>query len=345
MLQPEEIARPTEVTEEIIRTTDGLQGLPQTTEAFERLSHVDGRRKFVNGRRPTALYRQQTDPLPQITTETGPIRSTWRQAVHQREENMRLRFELDEVRRELRQVMHAYTETQAEFEKEAAIIHNGYRQEIEQYQNHLREMMEERNRIQEAYRQYEQRYQELYHTFQDAVGEETRKIVSRAWQELEQPSGEVPEVVRDVVKALEARVRPPEHPHLIEALYFKNELKQMITQLDAERQQVEAEHQRLLAMQQTAREQAELRQKTLYQRFRARWRVAALSTSIGLLAVLVILQFVFLSLFHTPVVSPISFSLLAPIVICSALALAFSRPYKSLKHIYEGAPHAKKVQS
>src|SRR5579859_214256 len=363
MSQPEEITRPTEVIEEVARTTDDIgeirqtteefeqlpqmngsfTQLPQTTEEFEQLPRIDIRRKVTYGRR--SAVRQQTDALPQLSVDTTGVKSTWRQAVHLREENMRLRVELEETRSELRQMMHAYSARQAEHESEVRIIHHGQQQEIDQYQDHLRAMMEERNRIQEAYHRAEQRYQELYHSFQDAVEEEARKIVAGAVQQLEQPSAEVPTLLQDVVKSLELHTTQIENQHLMEALYLKSRIKQMVAQLDIERQQVEIEHQHLMAMQQTAREQAELRQKLLHQRFRARWKVVSLFALPGSLALLVVLQFVFLFVFQIHLFALLSLSLLAPVLLCSLLTLTYSRLYKLVKPLYESAPHKQKVQS
>ncbi len=71
------------------------------------------------------------------------------------------------------------------------------------------------------------------------------------------------------MKTLELQVRQEEDKHLVEALYLKREVQRMAAILDQERQQIEEERHNLLVMQNTAREQAELRQKTLQARLRS----------------------------------------------------------------------------
>jgi Mn2+/Fe2+ NRAMP family transporter len=118
----------------------------------------------------------------------------------------------------------------------------------------------------------------------------------------------------------------------------------MAVSLEQERQQIEEERHKLLVMQNTAREQAELRQKTVQDRLRYRWRVRSITITLGMVILLVTLQFLFLNLAHIKIAAQISFLLLLPIVVCSLLALVLSGPLSRVRDICHGAPHKKKVK-
>ncbi|MBV9228312.1 MAG: hypothetical protein JOZ18_03275 [Chloroflexi bacterium] len=331
------------LSENITQTTEELGQITQTTEALEQLPRIYDQRSATNGQRQTSLQERNTDDLPSLNIETPIARGAWRLAVHLREENMRLRSELEEQRSELRQIIDEYNGMQAEFDKEVAIVHNGYRQEIEHYQTHLVQMMEERNRIHGAYLQLEQRYQELDSTFQHAVEEEARKMVIEASQTIELSTGKIPALLQEAVKALEAQTWQADSKHLIEALYLKNEVKQMAQHLAEERRQLEEQRQQLFAMQHTAHQQIELHQKAAQARLRARWKVVSLCTSIGLLGLLVTLQFVFLYFLHVKMAPSVSIAVIAPIVLCVVLSFVFEQPFTMIRHMYKSAPHKRKV--
>jgi hypothetical protein len=331
------------LSENITQTTEELGGITQTTEALEQLPRIYDHRSATNGRRQTSLQQRDTDDLPALTIETPVARGAWRLAVHLREENMRLRNELEELRSELRQLIDEYNGMQAEFDKEVAIIHNGYQQEIQHYQIHLAQMMEERNRIHDAYLRLEQRYQELNSSFQQTVEEEAHKMVIEASQTIELSTGNIPALLQEAVKVLESQTWRADNKHLIEALYLKNEVKQMAQHLAQERRQLEEQRQQLFAMQHTAYQQIELHQKATQARLRARWKVASICTSTGLLGLLVVLQFVCLYFLHVTMAAPISIAFLAPIVVCVVLALVFAQPFTMIKHMYKSAPHKRKV--
>jgi Fe2+ transport system protein B len=279
--------------------------------------------------------------LPAISPGITNVR---RQARLLREENKRLRSELYTRQSELQQLITNYNALQAEFDREVSVIHTGHQQDVEHYQIHLQELMEERNRLQEACIRLEQNYQELYHTFQDVVEEEINKRLTEATYALQTSPDAVPPILQDVVRILKINYRPAEEKHLIEALFLKCEVQAMAEQLQEERKQLADERQKLLSMQQTAREQAVLRQQTLKARLHARWKVSALVTVVSLLALLVVLQFVFLYILHVSLIAPVSFSLFAPIVLCALLALVFSHPTTMLKHIYTSSPHKKRIK-
>src|SRR5947207_1049997 len=111
--------------------------------------------------------------------------------------------------------------------------------------------------------------------------------------------------------------------------------------LERERHQLKSEYQQLLAHQYSMREQAELRQKTLQERLQARWRMASVVTSLGLVASLVAFQLLFLFLFHVHLTPAVSLSIVAPIGLCVVLALA--APVGLLRYMHLTAPHKKKA--
>ncbi len=155
------------------------------TESLERLPRPSDRRSPTNERRQSIVQQKNTDVLPSVSVETPHAKIAWRQVIQLREENRHLRFELEEQRTEMQQLIAAYTSLQAQFDQEATSIHGSYQQEREQYQSHLQALMDERNHLQETYSDLERRYMDLYHTFQDAVEEEAHKMVTEAAQTIE----------------------------------------------------------------------------------------------------------------------------------------------------------------
>src|SRR6266849_6284105 len=140
----------------------------QTTGSSERTSRPHNRRDSLSERRQNILHQKQTDTLPVVNNEAPNGRIAWRQLIQLREENKRLRWEL------------------AELEKEIEAIHNSHQQEIEQYENHLQNMMEERDRLKESHYQLERRYQELYHDFHNTVEEEAKEMEQELANERQQ---------------------------------------------------------------------------------------------------------------------------------------------------------------
>jgi chromosome segregation ATPase len=318
--------------------------MTHTTDALERLPRQLDRRTLLSERRQTILQQRHTDILPQVSLETPPVKAAWRQVVQLREENRSLRSQLAEERAELQRLSAELNAAQIDFENEVAIIHEGHRKEIEYYQGHLREMTDERNHLQDAHFELEQRYQNLYHSFQTSVEEEARRMVTEATQTIELTPDSAPDLLQDVVKKLESQIKQEENKRLIETLYLKHEVERMGELLKQEREQIATERQNLFAMQQTVRQQAELRYKVLQAHLRARWQAVFAFTSIGGLLLLVVLQFIFLVLLRVPLAGSVSLALLAPIVICSVLSIVLATPFTMVKHIYESAPHKKRVK-
>jgi uncharacterized integral membrane protein len=84
-------------------------------------------------------------------------------------------------------------------------------------------------------------------------------------------------------------------------------------------------------------------QKTLQSRLRSRWKVRTITTTIGMIILLVTLQFLFLNVAHVKLAAYISFLLLLPIIVCSVLAFLLTGPITRAREFYHGAPHKKKV--
>ena len=316
----------------------------QTTDAIEQLSRNANHRSTPSERRQNILQQRQTDTLPSLAFETPNAKLAWRQVTQLREENRHLRFDLEVQRAEVQRLTSECDTLKSEFEREVAVIHNGQQQEIVQYQNHLQEMMDERNRLQEAQAGLEQRYQELSTALQNAVEEEVHKRVANLTREISLAPAQVPEVLQDAVKELERQAKEEGDKYLAEAVYLKREARRMINTLEQERRQLAKDRQEVYSWQHNMKEQAELRQRTLHDRLHARWRVASLLTSLGLVALLIVLQLVCLSLLHVSVAVPVAFALIAPIVVCIICAFIFTKPLTMLHHMFKSAPHKKKVK-
>src|SRR6266516_2498081 len=125
----------------------------QNTGSLERLPRPFNRRDAVNEKRQNILQQKQTDSLPGVQAEATSGRIAWRQLIQLREENKRLRWLL------------------AEAGKDEETVSGAQTQDSEHYRNQVEELLEEQNRLHEAYRQLEHRYQSLYHSFQSQVEE------------------------------------------------------------------------------------------------------------------------------------------------------------------------------
>jgi predicted nucleic acid-binding Zn-ribbon protein len=306
-------------------------------------------RSALSGRRRSILRQKQsereTESLPTVKKNTAEqAKGAGRQVVQLRDENKRLRSELAELRGEMQRLVAEHTAMQGHFEREVSVIHSGHLQELEQTQRHLQEVTKERNRFQESYRKMEHRYQELYSNFQVALEEETEKMLSEAAQTLIISPENAPAVLRGAVKTIELQVRQDEDQQLGAAHGLKDEFRRITSRLEQEQSALEEERQTLLRMQNSAREQAELRHKTLQERLRARWTTALAFLTTGVLVLLVVLQYLFLFLLRVRISNTISIALLAPIVLCVLLAIVFSRPFATMRHFYKSAPQKKKVQ-
>lgn len=311
----------------------------QTAGAIERPS----RRDLLYERRQSILQQKSTESLPRINGDTSHGKSPARQLAQLREENKRLRAELQEQRQLLKEAKLA----SAEYDKEIEAIHSGYQQEIEQYQNHLRDMMEERNVMQDTQQQLEQRYQELYSSFQDAVEEEAHKMVAEAAQTLVLTPEHTPVLFRDVAKTLELQVKQVEDQHIAEALYLirqaQAKAQQLEQQLNQERLQLAAERQNLIALQNNTREQAKLRYKTLRDHLEASFTAKLTAMVMALVLLLLVLQMLLLPLFGVHLALATIIALCVPIPLILAGELILSRLHINVGSHFANRAHTHKT--
>lgn len=294
-----------------------------TTGPYERQSRTVTRREIINEKR-----QRQTETLPGITGETPGGKMAMRQVAHLREENKRLRWDLEDLEGLLRENKYA----RAQLEKEIAAVRSSHQLEIEQYQDHLRDMMEERNQMQELQADLERRYQELYRSFHEKVEEEATTLVSEAARTLVLSPDHTPPLLHDVVKTLEFQVKQTEDQHVAEILRLMRQAQHKAELLEqeiaSERVQIDEERQNLIKLQNSVREQAQLRYKSLNDQFRSRW-----FTTLAFLMTFVLLALSFLQFMLNALGFPVYILLSLPFVICIVLAyfLARSRIYTRLQ--------------
>ncbi len=304
----------------------------------------------INGQDIFGEQRQQkqtTDVLAALndtTAETADVRSPQRQVMRLRQENRRLHLELEALRSEREQLVARLNTLQREFDENVDAIHSGHLHETEHYDHHLRELMEEHNRLKVAHLELEQRYQDLSRSFHMAGEEEARKQVTAALHALERSPEQVPPLLTDIVKTLQLRVRQEGEQDLLEIIALKNQVKRMAGQLEQERVQLAEERQQLSTMRQRASEQSKLRLRMLETHLNARWTASFALTTTIVLCLLVVLQFLFLGLFHVHPSAVTSLSLIAPIVVCAIVAVFLAYPSAMMNRFYAGLPRKKAVK-
>lgn len=282
-----------------------------TTGPYERSARTATRREIINEKR-----QRQTDILPRITSESpsgGKLAA--RQVAHLREENKRLRWDLEDMERLLAE----YKQAIKQLERENASIRHSHQLEIEQYQDQLRDMMEEHKQMQDANSQMERRYQELYHSFHEKVEEEATSLVSEAARTLVLSPDHTPPLLHDVVKTLEFQVKQTEDQHVAEILILMRQAQHKAQLLEQEianeRASIYQERQHLIKLQNSVREQALLRYKVLDQQLKSRW-VAGLT----LIATIVLIVLPILQLTFHALGLPLLLYLFLPVALCIALA-------------------------
>lgn len=266
---------------------------------------------------------RETDFLPKVSPNLSNARVAHRQVTQLREENKRLLWELNRQKTELQQMVIEYSNAQDHFDEEVLAIKRSYQQEIQQYQAQLKQIMDERNQLHEDYQQVQSQYEDLYQSYQDAIDEEAQKIVSDAAKTLELTPTSMPPLLHDVAQTLELQMKQVEDQHIAEALYLMRESQRKAEMLEKEliqeREKMEQERQNLLILQDSVREQAELRFKTQQLGLRSRWTVAFTMMTTALLILLPLLQLFFFSLKW-----PLFTALFGPLLVCILLAGSFA---------------------
>jgi hypothetical protein len=297
----------------------------QTTGSSERTPRPHNRRDSLSERRQNILHQKQTDTLPVVNNEAPNGRIAWRQLIQLREENKRLRWELSEL------------------EKEIEAIHSSHQQEIEQYENHLQNMMEERDRLKESHYQLERRYQELYHDFHNTVEEEAQKMVQEAARTLVLSPESRPTMMNDAMRTVELHFRQVEDERTAEALYLmrqaQRKAKEMEQELVNERQQIALERQNIQNLHNSIREQARLRKRVVEQHLRAQNTLSLILITTTVLVLLPVFQIILLSLVRVKMAPGTYFLLFVPIVVCVLLASFFSYALSSARVLAANARH------
>lgn len=330
------------ISDEATEVTPHTDALVVPEQQTEELLDFSSETDQVASPNESHAVQTQTNMRPFLLPDTSITQEAWSAAAQLREENVHLHQKFMEQEQQIQQLTDDYTTLRTEHVHTIATIHGGHQQDLEHYQTHLREAIEERNCLQETCIHLEENYQQLYHTFQEVVEEEVQKRLTEATYALQTSPDTAPPILQDALRISERRARQLEEKSLVETLFLKRELQLLATRLQEERKQLDQERQNLLAMHHTVCEQVELHQKLAKARLHARWRVTSLFIAVGSLAMLVIMQFMFLYVFHARLTPSVSFALLAPILLCTVLAFTFSKPASMAKHMYFSAPHKKK---
>ncbi|WP_069801708.1 hypothetical protein [Thermogemmatispora onikobensis] len=265
-------------------------------------------------------------------------RNLQRQLVILREENKRLRGELAEQRAELERLVTAYNAQQASFDEELAALKEGHQQQIEQYQAHLRDMLAENRQLQAEKQRIQEQYKDLQRSFQQSVEEEAHKMIAEAANTIIMRPEHVPSLLQDVKKTIELQIRQEEDKQAAATLYLirnaQLRARELEEELARERQQIASERQQLLQMQQSIREQAELRYKTLTSHLGGRWSLAVTLSVLLLIVPLPVLQSLFYFVLHFST----AVSFYVPILICLGLVAIFARLRVAMATYYASAP-------
>lgn len=275
-----------------------------------RAERAASRRELLRNKRG-----RNTDMLPVLTTEDGHSKAAHSTSAYLREENARLYREVESLREQLA----TYSSSMDLLDSEIETIHHAHQQEIEQYQQHLRDMMSEHNQMQETNQEWEKRYQELYRSFHDAVEEEANKMVQEAAQTLILSPEHTPALLSDVVKTLEAQVKQTEDLRTAEllgvmrqALYKSEMLEQEVAR---ERNDLATERENLRALRANISQRARQRFQTERAGLRARWTAGLTFISIVLFSLMVALELLFYD-FRMK----LAITLFVPLAICMVLS-------------------------
>jgi hypothetical protein len=276
--------------------------------------------------RTTTVDLRTTDPLPDPTEENQDQsgRSQTLLVQQAREENLRLRKEL-EMRLEQ---LAAYREHINLQDNEIEAIHHAQQQELEQYQQHIRDLMEERNQLQERYQQQEQRYQELSDTLQGDIEGEARKMIQEALATLAQTPASPPALLHDVVKALEGQLKQTADQYTAEAFFLLRQAQDKSALLDKEiaqaQQELADERASLQQWKQAFSEQIEQRTQAERTRLKSRWAYGLTFVSLVLFTLLALLELI-MNRLHLP----FALVLALPLITCLALSYYFARQFAS----------------
>ncbi len=228
----------------------------------------------------------------------------------------------------------------ADAEEELETIHSGHLQEITNYQEHIKGLIAERDKLQEQYLQAEQLYQELDRKFQNGVEEEAFKMLTAATRTAELPPvSDAPTVQEDIRKTVELHIRQVEDQHIAQALYLARQAQRKAALLEEElareRQQNAQEREKLYTMQTTLREQAAQRKRTIDAHFRAKFAAKTILFTALLLLPLVLFQILLTAELHVYVI----LALIESFFLCLICGSIIVSVRSSLRKIITSVPH------
>ena len=237
-----------------------------SNDNIDRSARIAYRREIINEKR-----QRHTDMLPKISGEISNGKSASRQITQLREENRRLRWKMDEQHHLLNQ----YRQTQEQLEQEIYNLKSNKQNEIEQYEIHLREAIDELNQLEANYQELKRRYEYLDHSFHENVSQEANKMVEEAANTIILTPEHTPPLLRDVAKTVELHMKQTEDQHvaallaLIRQAQYKADLLEL--ELANEREKIAEERQNLLDQQASISEQAQYRFTTMQKHLQAHW--------------------------------------------------------------------------
>lgn len=285
-------------------------------EGLIRISRHTTRQDILHEKR-----LRSTDVLPAIESDISQSGGNARQSNPLREENRRLRRELELTQHRLAQ----HQEAEEKLERDIETIHRGHQLEIEEHQNSIREMMEELNQKQDALQELNRKYEELSLSLHERVEDETKKILSEAAQTIKLSPGYTPPILHGVMQTLELQLQQTEEQRIAELTTLMRQTQRKNEQLEQElvreREVISQERQKLLAEQQHIREQSKKRQQYIAASLRARFALMVAMISTALLVVCVLIQLTLINYFKIPQ----TWALFTPIIICAVLAFMLSR--------------------
>ena len=292
-----------------------------SASSIDRSARVAYRREIINEKR-----QRHTDMLPNINGEMSPGKTTSRQIAQLREENKRFRWKIDEQQH----LIYQYRQTQAQLERELDNLHRIKQNEIEQYEIHLREAIEERNQLEATNQDLKRRYQELDHSFHETVSVEAQKMVTEAANTIILTPEHTPPLLHDVAKTVELHMKQTEDQHVAELLalirqaQYKADLLEQ--ELAIEREKIASERQNLLDQQSRISEQAQYRFTTMQQHLQAHWTLLLTLMAAFLLILVPIFQLVFVAM-----KVPLDIAIFVPVAICIGIAFVIARAYTNKK--------------
>jgi hypothetical protein len=338
----------TDMSESMLDPDTGV--IERDTGVIERIPRPLSPKEAHSTRRQQLLQQRQFSTPQSLHGNASTNKALWRQLTLLREENQQLRQEVETLRAQVGVTSAPFTGLNGDANSEIETIHRGYQQEIQQYQQHLADLMEERNRQQEEYHNLELRYQDLYYNFLASVEEEAHRMVTEAARTvtLSPTGGETHPLLQNVVQTLQIHAQQLEEEHVAHTIYIMREAQRKAARLEEElrreRQQLTEERENLRALQQSVREQAERRYEAIKTRLQVRWTLRLVTWVGGMLAILVVVQALTLYMLQVPITFPLFFSIIAPVLACPIVACLVIYLRERFNFIYEGAPHKKKTR-